>query len=406
VLALSAPPPESRTRRPLPSTSRVTASCTLGAEAAGLVGRPACEVRAAEAGREAEVVLDQAGGAGLTAGRLTLDHHGGQPLRRAVDRGGETGGTTTDDDQVIVVGHRLVGDPEPLGELEHRRALQHRAVLHERDRQALVADTRDAQQLARLAVALDVQPAAGNAVAGQEVTELVRGLGEAVADDAHAAGLQRRAGLPGRQEVLDDGVELLLRWVPRLEQVVVERDLVDRLDRGAGVGVGGEQDALGVRGELARLDEVLGPREAGHALIGDQQRNLVAARDQLADDLQRLLPRGCAQDAEALAELAAQVTGHRGEDRGFVVDGDDGRSTGAFRSVGRHLPPSFSCPSRPEGGTDWHRRVGRAGGADYAPAGAVASRRATSARTTGATSVPNSSIERSTSAWATDPMLI
>ena len=69
-----------------------------------------------------------------------------------------------------------------------------------------------------------------------------------MADDAHAAGVQRRAGLPGRQQVLDDGVELLLRRVPRLEQVVVERDLVDRLDRGLGVGVGGEQDALGAPG--------------------------------------------------------------------------------------------------------------------------------------------------------------
>ncbi len=43
-------------------------------------------------------------------------------------------------------------------------------------------------------------------------------------------------------------------------------------------------------------------------------------------------------------------------------------------------------------------------GAALSPAGtALASRRATSARTTGATSVPNSSIERSTSAWLTAP---
>ena len=54
-------------------------------------------------------------------------------------------------------------------------------------------------------------------------------LGEAVADDAHAAGLERRAGLPVVEQVVDDRVELLLGRVPGLEQVVVERDLVDGL---------------------------------------------------------------------------------------------------------------------------------------------------------------------------------
>ena len=109
-----------------------------------------------------------------------------------------------------------------------------------------------------------------------------------MADDAHAAGLERRARLPGREQVLDDREELLLGRVPRLEQVVVERDLVDRGDRRLGVGVGGQQHALGVGHDLARLDEVLGAGHAGHALVGDQQRDLVAARAQLAQQLERL----------------------------------------------------------------------------------------------------------------------
>ena len=131
---------------------------------------------------------------------------------------------------------------------------------------------------------------AGHAVAGEEVAQVVRVAREAVADDAHAAGLERRARLPRRQQVLDDRVQLLLGRVPRLEQVVVERDLVDRRDRRLGVGVGGQQHALGVGHELARLDEVLGARHAGHALVGDQQRDLVAARDELAQDVERLRP--------------------------------------------------------------------------------------------------------------------
>ena len=163
-----------------------------------------------------------------------------------------------------------------------RRALEDRAVLEQRDRQAVGVDVRDAQQLARLAVALDVEPAGRHAVAREEVAQVVGLLREAVADDAHPAGLERGAVLPGREEVLDDREELLLGRVPGLEQVVVEIDLVDRLDRGLGVGVGGEEHALGVGHELARLDEVVGTGHAGHALVGDQQRDLLAAGADLA----------------------------------------------------------------------------------------------------------------------------
>jgi hypothetical protein len=46
---------------------------------------------------------------------------------------------------------------------------------------------------------------------------------------------------PLLEQLVEHRVELLLRRVPRLEQVVVEVDHVDRVDRGAGVGVGGEQ---------------------------------------------------------------------------------------------------------------------------------------------------------------------
>ncbi len=223
----------------------------LGAEPARLVGRAPREVRAAQAVREAQVVLDPARLAGLAAGRLALDHHGAQPLRRAVHGRRQPGRAAADDHQVVVVGRRLRRHAEALGELEHGRALEHAAVLEQRDGQAVVPDPGDRQQLARLAVALDVEPARRHPVAGEEVAQVVGVLGEAVPHEPHAARLERRAGLPGRQQVLDDRVELLLRRVPRLEQVVVQRDLVDRLDGRRGVGVGGQQDALGARGRAA-----------------------------------------------------------------------------------------------------------------------------------------------------------
>ena len=192
------------------------------------------------------------------------------------------GRPAADDDQVVVLGGGLRRDAEPLGELEHGRPLEHGAVLQQRDRQAALLDAGDREQLARLAVALDVEPARGHAVAREEVAQLVGVLREAVADEPHAAGLQRGPGLPRGQQVLHDRVELLLRRIPRLEQVVVQRDLVDRLDRRRRVGVGRQQDALGARDELPSGDEVVGARHPGHPLVGDEQRHLVAAPDELA----------------------------------------------------------------------------------------------------------------------------
>ena len=79
----------------------------LRAEPARLLQRAAGELVPRDAGGEAEVVLDPRGGAGLAAGRLALDDDRAQPLRRAVDRGREAGGSGADDDGVVLGGARL-----------------------------------------------------------------------------------------------------------------------------------------------------------------------------------------------------------------------------------------------------------------------------------------------------------
>ena len=218
---------------------------------------------------------------------------------------------------------RLSRHPEPLGQLEHRRALEHGPVLEQRDGQPVVVHARHLQQLPRLRVALDVKPPGRDEVAREEVAQLVGGAREAVADQAHPARFERGAGLPRAHEVSDDREQLLLGWVPGLEQVIVEVDLVDRLDRRLGVGVGGEKHALGGGHELARAHEVVGSREAGHALVGHQQRHLLAAANQLAQDLERFLARAGADDPVALPEPLTQVAGDRGQDRRLVVDYED-----------------------------------------------------------------------------------
>lgn len=52
-------------------------------------------------------------------------------------------------------------------------------------------------------------------------------------------GVMTRA-CPGIEQRIDDGVQLLLRRIPRLEEVVVEVDDVDGVDRSISIGVGGQ----------------------------------------------------------------------------------------------------------------------------------------------------------------------
>ena len=145
-LALSTPPPLSSTNRAAPSTrsaDRLLDGEQLGAEPPRLVGRAARQVRAAQPGREAQVVLDPARLARLAARRLALDHHGLQALRGAVHRGRQPGRAAADDHEVVVVLRGVAGDAQPLGQLEDRRALEHGAVLQQRHRQAVGRHARD-----------------------------------------------------------------------------------------------------------------------------------------------------------------------------------------------------------------------------------------------------------------------
>ena len=126
-------------------------------------------------------------------------------------------------------------------------------VGHQHERQVAALRPASVVQPPRLVVPLDVEPAVGHVVAGQERLDLVAALGPAVPDDAHARAVSSRwASPPVAQQVVDDRVEPLLGRVPRLEQVVVEPDVVDRLDRHVGVGVGGEQHELRRRAPCAR----------------------------------------------------------------------------------------------------------------------------------------------------------
>jgi hypothetical protein len=206
-------------------------------------------------------------------------------------------------------------------------------------------DPDDPKQLARLAVALHVHPARRDTIARQEVTQLVAVPGEAVADDPHPARLERGSGLPGVEEILHDRIELLLGRVPRLEQVVVERHVVDGCDGRLGVGIRGQEHALGVGHQRAGLDQVVGAGHARHPLVCDQHGCLVAAGAQLAQHLERLGARARPQDPVALPEAAAQIPGDRAQHRRLVIDSQNRRtSLGWHASEDCQTNPLMPCP--------------------------------------------------------------
>ena len=137
-------------------------------------------------------------------------------------------------------------------------------------------------------------------------------------------GLLVRAA-PHLDERVDDGIELLLGRIPRLQQVVVEVDDVDRLDGGVRVGVRREQGTARVREQVHRLFEELEAAHVGHAMVGEHHRHRVAAQLQLPQGLQGLRAGLRPHDAVRLAVLTPEVPGDGARHARVVVDGQQDR---------------------------------------------------------------------------------
>jgi hypothetical protein len=69
---------------------------------------------------------------------------------------------------------------------------------------------------------------------------------------------------------------------------VVEVDDVDGVDRGMGVGVGGEQHPLGEREQVHRLLEELDTAHLRHPVVGHEDRDGVAAQFEFAQRRERV----------------------------------------------------------------------------------------------------------------------
>ena len=146
----------------------------FGAEPLRLCQGAAREFTAADAGREAEIVLDPRAGAGLAARRMAIDEQRAQTFRRAVHRRREAGRPGADDDQIVDVVGGCQRPAKALGDLPRLRIAEERTILEEQERQALGAHRRRVEQRARLGIALDVDPVIRQEAAGEEVLDRVR----------------------------------------------------------------------------------------------------------------------------------------------------------------------------------------------------------------------------------------
>ena len=133
----------------------------LGAEAQRLLVGAAGQLSAANALREARVVLDPRAGAGLAAGSHALENDRAQPLGRGVDRSREPRRARSNDDSVIQLALRPRAQPGAAGELAAPlRAGQVRlGVLRRRSRRHDHSDLLLANPSSQLWVARDARTA-------------------------------------------------------------------------------------------------------------------------------------------------------------------------------------------------------------------------------------------------------
>ncbi len=144
-------------------------------------------------------------------------------------------------------------------------------------------------------------------------------------DDPHVGRVLGIGLLPVAEQIVDDGIQPILGRIPWLEQVVVQADVVDRLDGDVGVGVRREQQELRPRSVDASLLEHLDARHLRHSLVSSDQRDRLVAQCELGQHSERLGAGGRPHDAVIRAVAVAQIARDRRRDHGIVVDGQDGR---------------------------------------------------------------------------------
>ena len=275
------------------------------AELARLADGAAGELGAADAGREAEVVLDPARRSGLAAERGALDDQRVEPFGGAVDGGGEAGGAAADDEQVDFLARRqLAADPERAQHLASRWVLQLGAAGESHERRL-----RSVRRCGLL-------PGEREPVGAGEVEHPHRRLGRTRPDDLEADPLDALERLPAGDEGREDEVaERSVVEQERAQRVAVDRDVAERLchDRGQEDGLPREEVQLAEEAGGAVADDLVAGRiEDRHLALadGDERIGRISDPEQhVADGAVRSSPSAasvasCEADSEGMAGAA------------------------------------------------------------------------------------------------------
>lgn len=162
-----------------------------------------------------------------------------------------------------------------------------------------------------------------------------------MADHLGFLGRMMTRACPGIDQRVDDGIQLLFRRIPGLEEVVVEVDYVDGVDRSIGIGVGGQQNAPSYGIQVHCLFEELDSTQTGHAVVGDDHSDCIAAKFHFTQGLERLVAGLRANDSVLLAVPFPEVSNDGTRNTRIVVDAEDRWFGRGFRCA--HSVPSRSC---------------------------------------------------------------